>query len=492
MASRNPHRLAVPLTQKRSIDTDLSLSPSLSVSSPFSSLPSPSSPPSALPQLVPRPPYSSTHSNDFPPPPSSKDHSSHIDDVLSHGDIVGEGIPLLGEPLRLVANRSAEHAPADHQEPATEFEVVRKLGTGSYVVVYHVREVLSHPPPSEDDHIYPGGRLELDDASISCSLPTEYGREYAIKLISKADLDEEELVAQLTEVRAVTYSRFSKKTICGHIQATIHQSIPTHPNIVTLYRTLETSAFLLLLLEFVPGQDLFYFLEQACDHDPASDPPLIRTPPTPGLLSSLHPSQLLSSTRLRLIASMFAQMCEAVATCHDASVFHRDIKPENFIVTDGWTVNQDGIHERKVVVKLSDFGLSTCDAVSFDMDCGSAPYMSFGTPLFYLLFISLLIYLLFTECRNNMAPVYKPRAADVWSLGIVLINMYVTTGHHTCPPATILVSFLFSLLLGFVAYLSPIGFITTTHGRTPQRANVLLFNCIFQIRPIFLCGDSPV
>ncbi|KAN0138325.1 kinase-like protein [Lactarius tabidus] len=392
-----PHRLAVPLTQKRSIDTDLSqdrfsFSPSLSVSTSYSSLPSPNFPPSALPQVVPRPPYASSHSNDFPPPPSSKEHSSissHAEDILSHGDIVGEGIPLLGEPLRLVANRYAEHVPAaDHQEPATEFEVVRKLGTGSYAVVYHVREVLSRSPPSEDDHIYPGGRLELDDVSISRSPLTEYGREYAIKLLSKADLDEEELVAQLTE-------------------ATIHQSIPAHPNIVTLYRTLETSAFLLLLLEFVPGQDLFYFLEQARDHydvDPASDPPLNRTPPTPGLLSSLHPSQLLSSTRLRLIASMFAQMCEAVATCHEASVFHRDIKPENFIVTDGWTVNQDGIRERKVVVKLSDFGLSTCDAVSSDMDCGSAPYMSF-------------------ECRNNVAPVYKPRAADVWSLGIVLINM---------------------------------------------------------------------
>ena len=150
-----------------------------------------------------------------------------------------------------------------------------------------------------------------------------------------------------------------------------------------MHRTLETSAFLLLLLEYVPGQDLFYFLEQARDHydvDPAADPDLTHTPPTPGLLSSLHPSQLLSHTRLRLIASMFAQMCEAVATCHDVSVFHRDIKPENFLVTDGWALNNDGTHERKVVVKLSDFGLSTRDAVSSDFDCGSAPYMSFGAP----------------------------------------------------------------------------------------------------------------
>lgn len=49
---------------------------------------------------------------------------------------------------------------------------------------------------------------------------------------------------------------------------------------------------------------------------------------------------------------MFAQMCDALAACNDRGVFHRDIKPENFIVTDAW----DGAGERRVVVKLTDFG----------------------------------------------------------------------------------------------------------------------------------------
>lgn len=77
-------------------------------------------------------------------------------------------------------------------------------------------------------------------------------------------------------------------------------------------------------------------------------------------------------------------MCDAVAACHAQRVYHRDIKPENFIVTDGWTTLPDDRHERKVVVKLTDFGLSTTDEDSSDMDCGSAPYMSYGMPPLFL------------------------------------------------------------------------------------------------------------
>jgi serine/threonine protein kinase len=124
-----------------------------------------------------------------------------MEDILSPGDIVGEGALFQSEALRLVPHQSPEQPRvADYVDPAREFEVVRKLGVGSYTNIYLVREVLSRSLTSEDDPIYPGGYLELDDAA-PMRLLTEYGREYAIKLLPKAEFDEEELVAHLTEVR---------------------------------------------------------------------------------------------------------------------------------------------------------------------------------------------------------------------------------------------------------------------------------------------------
>ncbi|KAF9780975.1 hypothetical protein BJ322DRAFT_1011736 [Thelephora terrestris] len=371
------------------------LSPSVTASSKspsnartqYSARRPPSSPIPPSPILSSRDAPSANASSYTPGPASTL--SIPMQDILFPGDVIGQGLYLYGERVRLLPIPASQRNVDDGlNAPSIKFEVVKALGTGSHAVVYQVRQILSSYPPQTED-LSPISAVNFDDIPFS---PTQvkYGREYALKCLSKVDLDKDALSAQMFE-------------------ATIHQSLPTHPNIVTLYRTLETPSYLLLLLEYVPGQDLFYFLEQSCDHyepEPPSSPSSTGTltPPTPSLLSSLNPDQLLSRTRLRLISSMFAQMCQAVATCHAVNVFHRDIKPENFIVTDGWVKSSGGWPERKVAVKLTDFGLSANDVESADMDCGSAPYMSY-------------------ECRNNVAPTYSPRAADVWSLGIVLINM---------------------------------------------------------------------
>ncbi|WWC97310.1 hypothetical protein V866_004189 [Kwoniella sp. B9012] len=355
----------------------------------------------------------------------SSSSSPHVEEPLKPGMLIGEAMEFQGEiivpavgrmpngtgdddiglPLRRGGSEATKFTRTDGKQEKKRYEVVRKLGTGSYAVVYLVREK--------------GGRH----------------REYALKCLSKQDLEEEQLDTQLFE-------------------AHIHLSLPIHQNIVTLHQTLQTRKWLFLMLELCPGEDLFYWLEKSRDASPHTHPvPLpgdrnhgfsgspasllfahhnghshtqhftpSQTPPTPSLLSSFSAGTLLSQRRLRLIASMFSQMCEAVSICHDAGISHRDIKPENFICCDsieleaaadgetgddedeGKPVDFGPQAKRKVIVKLTDFGLATTEEESGDVECGSKPYMSY-------------------ECRNNLGPTYFPAPADVWSLGIVLINM---------------------------------------------------------------------
>lgn len=178
--------------------------------------PSTSSSPSTASSKLPRSPYTSSgrtsspvsfpglHSWASKPTTYSRPSStisSTIEDVLVPGDVVGQGGCLQGETIRLVSIGASPRPwdVADYEQPQ-EFEVVRRLGTGSYAVVYLVREVLFRTPPSDDGHTSILGPMDLDDKSTRC-LSTVYGREYAIKCLSKANLDEEALAAQMSEVR---------------------------------------------------------------------------------------------------------------------------------------------------------------------------------------------------------------------------------------------------------------------------------------------------
>ena len=149
--------------------------------------------------VPPRSPYisSRTHASALAAP------ADPIEDVLAPGDTVGEGCFLQGEQIRLLSISSHRHDPQP-TDPAPQLEVIRRLGSGSYAVVYLVKEVLSRPAPSEDGHI-DVGPFDLDGHSSGPS-QTVYGRKYAIKCLSKANLDTEALGAQLTEVRLLPLS----------------------------------------------------------------------------------------------------------------------------------------------------------------------------------------------------------------------------------------------------------------------------------------------
>lgn len=176
-----------PLPSPLPLPTLLSPAPASPLALPS---PLPSSVPLPLPSsLRPRIPKSAASSARC-----STSGSSTIEDVLAPGDFVGEGILLQDHRIRLST------APVSHDSVdfglAKEFEVVRKLGTGSYAVVYLVREVLSRAQPSEDGHC---GALDLGELTCSKSYIT-YGRDFALKCLSKANLDQDALAAQMTEV----------------------------------------------------------------------------------------------------------------------------------------------------------------------------------------------------------------------------------------------------------------------------------------------------
>ncbi|SCV72804.1 BQ2448_4341 [Microbotryum intermedium] len=412
-------------------------------------------------------------------------------DVFEEGERVGVDIWLEGRGgwVRDCFGSNSEGGPGNGIGGPKELEIERRLGEGTYAIVYLVREILYDPVAEDDDDILspidPMTSFQFDSigstvqsgstrsriqswASDPFNAPAQptYGKHFALKCLCKKDLTDDLIEVQRGE-------------------AILHRALPDHEYIVRLYgvsvkdsvphrckllrslttrisvcpQAYETDDWLFLVLEYCPGRDLFYWLLESQNDDdvPGSlrasprrrdrlldddDPEgalsrtitastaldiIDATPPSPSLLSSTTNSHHSSRKRLRLISRMFGQMCQAVQACHDVGIAHRDIKPENFIVMDGRN-DGDGLTGSRVVVKITDWGLGTREAECEDFDCGSKPYMAYGKSL-----IQLTLYWIrvltshaschFTECRNNLAPTYDPRQADVWSLGLVLLNL---------------------------------------------------------------------
>lgn len=148
----------------------------------------------------------------------------------------------------------------------------------------------------------------------------------------------------------------------------LHAQVSGHPNIISLEKVVETSDTLNVALEYCHEGDLFSMITEKG-----------------GYLGNDQ-----------LIKQVFIQILDAVQFCHFNGIYHRDLKPENILVFDGGRT-----------VKLADFGLATTDCWSRDFGCGSTFYMS-------------------PECQgglNKRVRGYATASNDVWSLGVILINL---------------------------------------------------------------------
>ncbi|KAF7884565.1 uncharacterized protein EAF02_004901 [Botrytis sinoallii] len=145
----------------------------------------------------------------------------------------------------------------------------------------------------------------------------------------------------------------------------LHWSASAHPNIVSMYKILDDPDCTYVILDYYQEGDLFSNITEGgryVGHD-------------------------------ALIRSIFLQILDATEHCHRLGIYHRDLKPENILVANsGHTVC------------LADFGLATQEPTSRDHACGSTFYMS-------------------PECLEQSYKPYRCAPNDVWSLGVILVNL---------------------------------------------------------------------
>ncbi|KAI8624636.1 Pkinase-domain-containing protein [Xylariaceae sp. FL1651] len=152
-----------------------------------------------------------------------------------------------------------------------------------------------------------------------------------------------------------------------HRELQLHYLASAHPNVVSMHKIVDDSDCIYVVLEYCPEGDLFLNITERGQYVGKDD----------------------------LVKSVFLQILDAVEHCHTLGIYHRDLKPENILVS-----NQGD------TVKLADFGLATSNDRSEDYGCGSTFYMS-------------------PECLDpsSQRPYYLCAPNDVWSLGVILVNL---------------------------------------------------------------------
>ncbi|KAF9324595.1 hypothetical protein BG006_000390 [Podila minutissima] len=202
---------------------------------------------------------------------------------------------------------------------------------------------------------------------------TSNSEEYkAIKCLSKKGLTPTQLLLQRQEID-------------------IHLSLSSaqdgyHPHIVDMASVIEDKDSLYLVMEYCSGGDLYDAItSQHSSRDSGVD---FSAPMFSGRLDIHSDSSVVDA---------MVQITSALVHSHSRQVFHRDLKPENILIAGNGSL------------KLADFGLATKDRVSNDFGCGSSFYMApEQQPA--------------RHADKGRRP-YLPSKSDVWSLGIIFLNL---------------------------------------------------------------------
>lgn len=172
-------------------------------------------------------------------------------------------------------------------------------------------------------------------------------------------------------VNDTTFSVFAADE--GVEELACHATLKYHDHLVNLIHSFETEAHTYLVLEYCSQGDLYEAIR------------LDRGP-----LETEH------------VRDFILQLIGAVEHMHFRGLYHRDIKPENIFIT------QDGS------LKLGDFGLATKNLWCYESCVGSDRYMA-------------------PEQYDPAGHGYSPAKADIWSVGICLLNILFSRNPFVTP-----------------------------------------------------------
>nr|XP_020837894.1 serine/threonine-protein kinase MARK1 isoform X5 [Phascolarctos cinereus] len=179
--------------------------------------------------------------------------------------------------------RNSITSAADEQPHVGNYRLLKTIGKGNFAKVKLARHVLT-------------------------------GREVAVKIIDKTQLNPTSLQKLFREVRIM--------------------KILNHPSIVKLFEVIETEKTLYLVMEYASGGEVFDYLVA-------------------------HGRMKEKEARAK-----FRQIVSAVQYCHQKCIVHRDLKAENLLL------------DADMNIKIADFGFSNEFTIGNKLDtfCGSPPY----------------------------------------------------------------------------------------------------------------------
>ncbi|KAF2471276.1 kinase-like protein [Lindgomyces ingoldianus] len=156
----------------------------------------------------------------------------------------------------------------------------------------------------------------------------------------------------------------------------IHLRMGLHPNVVNLLQSFETQNHTYLVLEFCSNGDLYEAIRLG-----------------KGPKETEH------------VRDFMLELVDAVEYMHSNGIYHRDIKPENIFLSQSGSV------------KLGDFGLATTSPWSYEVAVGSDRYMA-------------------PEQYDPSNAGYSTAKADIWSIGICLLNVLFSRNPFAIPAAS--------------------------------------------------------